>query len=344
MSGARLSRAGRRPGGPRPGRSHRVAVAVASAAVAGLAVGLAVGITPSTTPASSAGAQRPALGKAVGSGTQPSSHPSTSETRQPRRPPGGAGKTRSAPTTLATTTTTAVTTTTRPAPTTTGAVSTTTTPGGCGGPLPAAMAATGGGTQLVTVEASGYGTTYATLTAWSERGSCWSVAYGPYLARLGSSGLAPAARKREGDGATPEGLYGFGAVMYGNAGNPGVHYPYHQLACGDWWDEDPSSPQYNLFVHWPCGSTPPFAQGPSGAGSEALWTETTPYPSFAVIAYNTARTPGRGSAIFLHAGTAYPTVGCVSVDLSALDLVLDWLDPSRSPAIAIGTSADIRSE
>jgi L,D-peptidoglycan transpeptidase YkuD (ErfK/YbiS/YcfS/YnhG family) len=247
----------------------------------------------------------------------------------------------------ATTTTRPVVTTTTtlaPVPTTTTVHPTTTTvPTGCASALPAQLASTGGGTQLVTVEVSGFGATYGTLTAWTKTGSCWTVAYGPYLARVGSSGVEPAAEKREGDGATPEGLYGFGPVMYGNAGDPGVRYSYHLLTCGDWWDEDPRSADYNLFVHWSCGSTPPFAEGPDGAGSEALWTEVTAYPSFAVIAYNTARTPWRGSAIFLHAGTADPTAGCVSLALSSLDLVLDWLDPSRSPAIVIGTAADISS-
>jgi L,D-peptidoglycan transpeptidase YkuD (ErfK/YbiS/YcfS/YnhG family) len=224
-------------------------------------------------------------------------------------------------------------------PTTTTAPATATT--GCAGTLPAQLSATDGAAQLVTVEATGYGTTWATLTAWSKAGSCWHVAYGPFGARLGWAGLRPARQKVEGDGATPEGIYGFGSVMYGNAADPGVRYPYHDLVCGDWWDEDPQSPDYDLFVHWPCGSTPPFAEGAQGSGSEPLWRETGPYPSFAVVAYNTGRVAGRGSAIFLHYGLASPTVGCISIDRGPLDEVLDWLQPRESPAIVIGTAADI---
>jgi L,D-peptidoglycan transpeptidase YkuD (ErfK/YbiS/YcfS/YnhG family) len=248
-------------------------------------------------------------------------------------------------TTSSTSTTSTVVTTTTEAPRTSTTIpsSSTTTTTACGGSLPAQLAATAGAKQLVSVEAAGFGTTYATLTAWSLTGDCWAVAYGPFEARLGWSGLEPAAEKREGDGATPEGLYGFGAVMYGNDANPGVHYPYHLLVCGDWWDEDPASADYNLFEHWPCDSTPPFAEGSEGSGSEALWTETGAYPSFAVIGYNDARVAGRGSAIFLHYGLASPTAGCVSTGEPALDEILDWLEPQDSPAIVIGTAADIGS-
>jgi L,D-peptidoglycan transpeptidase YkuD (ErfK/YbiS/YcfS/YnhG family) len=245
--------------------------------------------------------------------------------------------------TSTTSTTSVVTTTTTEVARSTTTTPSTTTSTSCGGTLPAQLASTGGAKQLVSVEAAGYATTYATLTAWSLEGGCWTVAYGPFEARLGWSGLEPAAEKREGDGATPEGLYGFGPVMYGNSGNPGVHYPYHLLVCGDWWDEDPASADYNLFEHWPCGSTPPFAEGSEGSGSEALWTETGAYPSFAVIGYNDARVAGRGSAIFLHYGLASPTAGCVSTAEPALDEILDWLEPQDSPAIVIGTAADIGS-
>jgi L,D-peptidoglycan transpeptidase YkuD (ErfK/YbiS/YcfS/YnhG family) len=115
------------------------------------------------------------------------------------------------------------------------------------------------------------------------------------------------------------------------------------LVCGDWWDEDPVSADYNLFEQVTCGTIPSFAQGADGSGSEALWTETVPYPSFAYIEYNLARVPWVGSAIFLAATTGYPTVGCVAVAASSLDAVLEWMSPADSPRIVIGTTQDITS-
>jgi L,D-peptidoglycan transpeptidase YkuD (ErfK/YbiS/YcfS/YnhG family) len=59
------------------------------------------------------------------------------------------------------------------------------------------------------------------------------------------------------------------------------------------------------------------------------------YDYAAVIAYNTARRPGLGSAIFLHVGTGSATAGCVSLPAAELVKVLRWLRPAGHPAIAI---------
>ena len=59
------------------------------------------------------------------------------------------------------------------------------------------------------------------------------------------------------------------------------------------------------------------------------------YDYAAVIAYNSARVPGLGSAIFLHAGTGGPTAGCVSLPVGQLLRVLRWLRPGDRPVIVI---------
>jgi L,D-peptidoglycan transpeptidase YkuD (ErfK/YbiS/YcfS/YnhG family) len=158
---------------------------------------------------------------------------------------------------------------------------------------------------------------------------------GPWPAQLGENGFSD--QHREGDGTTPTGLYRIGPTVYGNAPDPGSQLSYHQLVCGDWWDEDPRSPAYNTFQHVACGTAPGF-----GGGSEALWTETQAYPSFAVVQYNVDPTvPNAGSAIFVHADTGGPTSGCVSVPRPDLDYLLRWLDPADSPSIVMAPSAEI---
>jgi L,D-peptidoglycan transpeptidase YkuD (ErfK/YbiS/YcfS/YnhG family) len=186
--------------------------------------------------------------------------------------------------------------------------------------------------------AASYGVSYATLTAWKLVGSCWERAHGPWTARIGYAGVST--DKHEGDGATPAGVFDFLTTMYGNAPNPGVHYTYHRLVCGDWWDEDSASPAYHTFQAVPCSEThPPFDNG----ASEPLWTENAAYPSFAVVNYNAARVPGKGSAILLHFGIADPGTGCVSLSLSELNTILDWMVPSKRPSIVIGTAGTIRA-
>jgi L,D-peptidoglycan transpeptidase YkuD (ErfK/YbiS/YcfS/YnhG family) len=201
----------------------------------------------------------------------------------------------------------------------------------------ALLTSTGQATQLVIVQAPNYATTSATLTAWQRQGSCWVAIFGPWTATIGANGFSD--HHVEGDNTTPTGAYGVGSVMYGNDPNPGVLYPYHQLVCGDWWDEDATSPEYNTFQNVPCGSTPPF-----GGDSEALWQETTAYPSFAVIDYNDSPiVPGAGSGIFLHADVGGPTAGCVSLPLGELDEVLRWLDPDDSPLVVLGPDSEIEN-
>ena len=182
--------------------------------------------------------------------------------------------------------------------------------------------------QLVTVYAHP-GTTIASLELWRRRGVCFRRVAGPWTAHLGSSGLS--SHKREGDGATPTGTYRFGTTMYGIAPDPGVRFAYHRLTCGDWWDEDSSSPAYNTFRHVACGAQPPFK-----GNSEALWRISPQYRYFAVIEYNAHPVvPGRGSAIFLHVSTAQGTAGCVSLPEAQLVRLLRWLRPTAKPMITI---------
>ena len=183
----------------------------------------------------------------------------------------------------------------------------------------------------------------ATLRTYQRDNSTspWRPVFGTWQAETGSGHMLPAAERREGDYATPIGVYGIGATMYGNAPNPGgLSYPYHHLVCGDWWDEDPYSSQYNDFVHAPCDVTPAFADW-----SEALWTETVAYPYFAVIQFNESPTlsgpSAPGAGIFLHSWMGTATEGCVALPESELLDVLRWLKPSEHPVIEIGTNSQV---
>jgi L,D-peptidoglycan transpeptidase YkuD (ErfK/YbiS/YcfS/YnhG family) len=207
----------------------------------------------------------------------------------------------------------------------------------CGSSLPTELATVDGARQLVTVVAPTGSATVAVLTGWQRDGACWRIALGPWIGRVGVHGVR--LHKREGDGATPLGIFELYSTVYGTAPNPGVHLRYRRLRCGDWWDEDVSSPAYNSFQQVGCGVTPPFANGVS----EPLWLSPTAYASFAVIGYNTGRVPGLGSAIFLHASVGLATTGCVVLRRDLLDRVLDWLEPALRPHVAIGTRATIGS-
>ena len=173
----------------------------------------------------------------------------------------------------------------------------------------------------------------------SEPGARWHRAYGPWPAETGYGHLLTS--RVEGDGSTPIGEWGLGMTIYGNEPAPGgLHYAYHHLVCGDWWDEDPFSPRYNRFVSVPCQIRPGF-----WSWSEALWTETTAYPYFAVIKFNMDPTIGGseapGSGIFLHSWVGGATAGCVALHEPELLRVLRWIRPSAHPEIEIGLSGQV---
>jgi L,D-peptidoglycan transpeptidase YkuD (ErfK/YbiS/YcfS/YnhG family) len=251
---------------------------------------------------------------------------------------GGGG---SSATKAATATRPAVTTTTPPTtvaptttpPTTVPPVETTAPP--ATSPPPAAAASSpvdglvgvDGARQVISVIAEGYGQTTATFTAYERDGTGWKQVFGPWTANVGGSGFAPPDAKREGDGRTPSGSYPFD-FFFGVLGNPGVKFPYRDITGSQIvWDDDPASPLYNQWV-----DTTTQTPGP---GPEPMYN-TPAYNYGGVIAYNAARTPGLGSAIFLHVSTGGSTAGCVALPQGQLVEVLRWLDPAQQPRVVMG--------
>ena len=186
--------------------------------------------------------------------------------------------------------------------------------------------------QLIVVYSNGYGTSVASLETFEKVNGVWRSTFGVMSARIGSKGFSD--NHLEGVPTTPTGVYSIGSTMYGVNANPGVTFSYHRLVANDYWDENPSSPTYNSFVH---GSDP-------GGFSEALWQTVPQYNYFAVINYNIparAATPARGSGIFLHVMGSGATAGCVSLSQTNLLKVLRWLDPAASARVVMAPSQSL---
>ena len=190
----------------------------------------------------------------------------------------------------------------------------------------------GSAQQVVKVAASRYGTSYATLTAYRKTSSGWVRTFGPWTARIGRNGFAPPGKKREGDGRTPTGSYAFSFFFGVNARPSGIHYSWRHAYTYDVWDDDSASSRYNLWTdrrrYYPGRNPEPMHNQPS-------------YNYAAVIAYNTARKPGLGSAIFFHVSHGSATAGCVAIPQTQLLKVLRWLDPHKAPRIIMGTTSAI---
>jgi L,D-peptidoglycan transpeptidase YkuD (ErfK/YbiS/YcfS/YnhG family) len=180
--------------------------------------------------------------------------------------------------------------------------------------------------QLITVTAPSHASTYATLRAYRVSGGHRTLLYGPWQARVGYNGIARPGAKREGDGKTPSGTYGFSFFFGVQPPDPGFAFPFRHAFVYDVWDDDPASPRYNEWVNKNTASP--------GADPEPMH-QVPAYDYAAVIAYNTQRVPGLGSAIFLHVGTGSATAGCVSLPRARLLTILRWLRPLRHPQITI---------
>lgn len=135
----------------------------------------------------------------------------------------------------------------------------------------------------------------------------------------GLNGMA--ADKREGDKRTPTGVYQF-VNAFGILANPGSVLPYKQVDEYDFWVDDGKSRYYNQMV-----STREVAADWTSA--EPLVAVDPAYNYALALNYNTdARTPGRGSAIFLHGLDPRKdwTSGCIAIPEDKVKLLVQEVD------------------
>ncbi len=124
---------------------------------------------------------------------------------------------------------------------------------------------------------------------------------------LGLAGVVAGGAKREGDGASPAGLWPVRRVLWRPDRGPA---PARRLACAPiaqdhGWCDAPDDPAYNQPVRLPYG-----------ASAERLWRDDQLYDVIVILGHNDAPVvAGAGSAIFLHLASPdfAPTQGCVAL-------------------------------
>lgn len=173
--------------------------------------------------------------------------------------------------------------------------------------------AVGAATQVLLVVSTG---STARVRACERRDGLWVSVLGTMSGHVGGRGVAPAGAKREGDLRTPSGTFTLGRG-FGQRADPGVVFPWQGVGPRDVWVDDPDSSLYNTWQQTPVAER---------------WNSAEPLdvPAYAyaqVIDYNTARSPGRGSAIFLHVDLGRTTAGCVALPHPDLLRVLRWERP-----------------
>jgi L,D-peptidoglycan transpeptidase YkuD (ErfK/YbiS/YcfS/YnhG family) len=141
-----------------------------------------------------------------------------------------------------------------------------------------------------------------------------------YRVALGRSGIR--ADKREGDGATPRGVFRPVQLWWraDRGVRPGTALRVRRIERFDAWCEDPRDRRYNR----------PIRLQPSAAG-DRLWRDDHLYDLIVEIDHNARpRVAGRGSAVFIHLarrGLA-PTAGCVALEPASLRRLVTRFGPN----------------
>lgn len=144
---------------------------------------------------------------------------------------------------------------------------------------------------------------------------------------LGRSGVTPAESKREGDGASPIGIWPIRQVLWraDRLARPETRLPLIEIIPEAGWCDDPADPFYNRPVILPYP-----------ASHEKLWREDRVYDVIVELGYNDdPAVTGKGSAIFLHVARPdySPTEGCVACALP--DLLTLLSDAKTGDAVEI---------
>ena len=144
---------------------------------------------------------------------------------------------------------------------------------------------------------------------------------------LGKGGVKPAAEKREGDGASPAGVWPIRRVLYrpGRGEAPVTAFDLAPISLHDGWCDDPRDPAYNRPVYLPYP-----------ASAEHLWLESAVYDVVVVLGHNDDPVvPYMGSAIFLHLSQPdySPTAGCVAIPRTEMEALLKLARPGDAVEI-----------
>jgi L,D-peptidoglycan transpeptidase YkuD (ErfK/YbiS/YcfS/YnhG family) len=145
---------------------------------------------------------------------------------------------------------------------------------------------------------------------------------------LGKGGVKPAADKKEGDGASPIGLWPLRRVLYrpDRVERPKTGLPSTEIAPDDGWCDASGDLNYNRLVKLPYP-----------ASAENLWRDDHVYDVIVILGHNDDPVvPGAGSAIFWHLSREdfRPTEGCVAVPLDAMLQALAAANPGDALEIS----------
>lgn len=204
--------------------------------------------------------------------------------------------------------------------------------------------------QLVLVTTADWNATRGTLHAFSRNADVWEPAMDSMPVVIGRSGAAwgiglhapqPGARKQEGDGRSPAGVFTLG-VAFGYADSANTALPYAAMDANDYCVDVSASPLYNRIVDTAQvgedaveGSTEPMRRDLHLDGDQR-------YKLGFVVEHNPGNEPGLGSCIFAHLWKSADaaTAGCTAMAEPDMQALLAWLKPEAKPVFVLLPQAE----
>jgi len=146
---------------------------------------------------------------------------------------------------------------------------------------------------------------------------------------IGRGGMIAATDKREGDGASPIGVWPIRRFVYraDRLALPQTLLPISATQVQDGWCDGADDPLYNQPV------TLPYP-----ASTEQMWRDDHVYDLVGILGHNdTPPIAGMGSAIFLHLARPgfTPTEGCIALRLAAMLEVMRHAGPGSALEIKL---------
>ena len=175
---------------------------------------------------------------------------------------------------------------------------------------------------------------------WSQIGSKHAITIGANGVAWSESPHAPvdAIYKVEGDKRSPAGIFSLKQTFGRDSNQKARHMlmPYEQIGPNAQCIEDNTSAYYNRIVFDNTQVIPDWTQ------DDRMLREDNLYDWGVFVEVNTAKTPGKGSCIFIHIwrGSDKPTAGCTAMSKKHLTQLVYWLDPVKNPQMALMTQKD----
>jgi len=141
---------------------------------------------------------------------------------------------------------------------------------------------------------------------------------------VGKNGLNT--NKKEGDYSTPKGLFSLKKLYFRNdrVDVPKCKISKRVIRKDMAWCDDPNQKKYNEEIKM-------FDKGLK----ENLYRKDHNYDYIISISHNERKTPGKGSAVFIHLTDDYkPTVGCIALKKKDFEILLRLID--KKTKIKIG--------